>query len=94
MFSLFALVAFASAQTKTITGKVTDPKGDAVPSATVMVKGTRTSTSTGNDGTFRLAVPSNATTLVISSVGYTSTEVSISGDVVNATLEVANEALN
>ena len=94
MFSLFVLVASASAQTKTITGKVTDPKGEAVPSATVTVKGTRTSTSTGNDGTFRLAVPSNATTLVISSVGYTSAEVSISGDVVNATLEVANEALN
>ena len=65
-----------------------------VPSATVTVKGTRTSTSTGNDGSFRLAVPSNATTLVISSVGYTSTEVSISGDEVNATLEIANEALN
>jgi TonB-linked SusC/RagA family outer membrane protein len=94
MFSVFVLVAVASAQTKTITGKVTDPKGEAVPSATVTVKGTRTSTSTGNDGTFRLAVPSNATTLVITSVGYTSTEVSISGDVVNATLEVANEALN
>ena len=94
MFGVFVLVAVASAQTKTITGKVTDSKGEAVPSATVTVKGTRTSTSTGNDGSFRLAVPSNATTLVISSVGYTSTEVSISGDVVNATLEVANEALN
>ena len=94
MFSLFVLVAFASAQTKTISGKVTDSKGEAVPSATVTVKGTRTSTSTGNDGSFRLTVPSNATTLVISSVGFASTEVAISGDVVNATLEVANEALN
>lgn len=94
MFSLFVLVAFASAQTKTISGKVTDSKGEAVPSATVTVKGTRNSTSTSNDGSFRLTVPSNATTLVISSVGFASTEVAISGDVVNATLEVANEALN
>ena len=94
MLSLFVLVAVASAQTKTVSGKVTDTKGDPVPSATVTVKGTRTSTSTGNDGAFQLAVPTNATTLVISSVGYTSTEVSITGDVVNATLDIANEALN
>ena len=31
MLSLFVLVAVASAQTKTITGKVTDQKGEAVP---------------------------------------------------------------
>jgi iron complex outermembrane receptor protein len=95
MLSLFVLVAFATAQTKTVSGKVTDSKGEGVPSATVTVKGTKTSTTTGNDGTFRLAVPSNASTLVISSVGYTTQEVSITNsENVDVTLEVTNEALN
>ena len=66
MLSLFVLVAFASAQTRTVSGKVTDSKGDGVPSATVLVKGTKVSTTTAADGSFTLnGVPANASTLVI-----------------------------
>jgi TonB-dependent starch-binding outer membrane protein SusC len=94
MFSLVVLVNVSLAQTKTVTGKVTDSKGDPVPSATVTVKGTKTSTTTAADGSFRLSVPSGSNTLVISSVGFTSQEVSISGDAVNVSLETKNAALN
>ncbi len=78
--SLLLLVAgIASAQTKPVTGKITDENGSAVPGATVQVKGTSTGTATGADGTFKLNVPATATTLVISFVGYVQQEVALAG---------------
>jgi TonB-dependent starch-binding outer membrane protein SusC len=94
MLSLFVCVALATAQTKTVTGKVTDSKGEGVPSATVSVKGTKVSTTTGADGSFSLNAPTSAKTLVISSVGFTSKEVSITDGAIAVTLETQNAALN
>jgi TonB-linked SusC/RagA family outer membrane protein len=69
------------AQNRIITGKVTDDKGNAIPNASVIIKGTATGTSTDNTGSFSLSVPANAKTLVISSVGMGEKEVSLtSGD--------------
>lgn len=66
------------AQDRTVTGKVIDSKdGSPVSGASVQVKGTRTGTSTRPDGTFSLSVPSSATTLVITSVGFDRQEVAI-----------------
>ena len=73
-------VQVVSAQDRTVTGRVTDSKdGSPVSGASVQPKGTRTGTSTRSDGTFSLSVGSNVTTLVITSVGYESQEVSVSG---------------
>ena len=95
MLSLFAIANISLAQTKTVTGKVTDSKGDPVPSATVTAKGTKTSTTSGNDGSFRITVPTGSNTLVISSVGFTTREVSISGkEDVSVSLETQDAALN
>ncbi|TWI83126.1 iron complex outermembrane receptor protein [Lacibacter cauensis] len=94
MLSLFVFVAFATAQTKTVTGKVTDSKGEGVPSATVAVKGTKVSTTTGPDGSFSLSAPTSAKTLVISSVGFGTKEVSITDGPMAVTLETQNAALN
>lgn len=79
--TLFVLIVqVASAQDKTITGKVTDSKdGSPVVGASVQPKGTKTGTSTKADGTFSINVGPNVTTLVISSVGYDSQEISITG---------------
>jgi iron complex outermembrane receptor protein len=72
------LVITTQAQNKTISGKVTDAKdGSPLVGASVVVKGTTVGTQAGADGTFKLSVPSSATTLVVSSVGYGSQEVSI-----------------
>jgi TonB-dependent starch-binding outer membrane protein SusC len=66
------------AQSKTITGKVTDSKdGTPVVGATVQPKGSRNGTSTGADGSFSLTVAANTTTLVITSVGFDRQEVSV-----------------
>lgn len=77
-FLLFSTAALA--QTKVVTGKVTDAKdGSAVPNASVLVKGTKQGTQTAADGTFKLTVAQNVTTLTISSIGFTTVDVSIAG---------------
>jgi len=74
---LFAI--FSHAQTKTVTGKVTDSKdGSPLSGASVVAKGTSTGTQTGADGSFKLTVPSATKTLVISFAGFGNAEVNIS----------------
>jgi TonB-linked SusC/RagA family outer membrane protein len=63
-------------QTRVITGKVADEKGDPVPYATVNIKGTQTGAVADGNGMFSL----NAQTgdvLVISAVNFTTAEVSV-----------------
>ncbi len=66
------------AQNKTITGKITDTEGVGLSNATVSLKNSTIGTTTATDGTFSLTVPANATTLVISSVGFAPQEIDIS----------------
>jgi TonB-linked SusC/RagA family outer membrane protein len=72
---LFTQSAFS--QTKTITGKVLDPQGAPLQGATVVVKGSKSGTSTDAAGSFRLTVPDGAKTLVVSSIGYGNQEIDI-----------------
>ncbi len=74
--ALFMLCAICSwAQTKTVTGRVTDQRnGQPLPGVTVTAKGTNVSTTTQPDGSFTFGVPDNATTLVFTSVGFGAVE--------------------
>lgn len=67
------------AQQRTITGRVTDDKGEPVANASVTVKGTTIGTTTKNDGTYSIGAPAGAKTLVISSIGMASEEILIGG---------------
>jgi iron complex outermembrane receptor protein len=67
------------AQQKTVTGRVTDSQGNSLPGVSVVAKGSRSGTQTGSDGSYSLSVANNVNTLVFSSVGFGSQEVSISG---------------
>jgi TonB-linked SusC/RagA family outer membrane protein len=72
---------------KVITGKVIDDKGNPVPNASVLVKGTPVGTATKADGSFSITVPPGATTLVFSSVSMATQELVIGpGNVVDAQL--------
>ena len=74
-------------QVKRITGQVTDETGQGLPGANVIEKGTTNGTSTDASGNFTLSVSDGATTLTVSSVGYTRQEVTIgSGSVINVKL--------
>ena len=89
---LFAIVA--QAQTRTISGKVTDAKdGSPLAGVSVVVKGSKVGAQTAGDGTYRISVSSNAT-LVFSSVGFGDKEVALGANSsVNVSLAATNEQL-
>ena len=67
----------AVAQNQSVSGKVSDEKGEGLPGVGVAVKGTTVGTTTDVEGKFTLALPENAAVLVLSSVGMKSMEVEI-----------------
>ena len=77
---LWAQTQVGAAQSRIVSGKVLDEKGNPVPAASVQIKGSRRGTSTTSDGVFSISVPATARTLVISSVNFTSREVPVSDD--------------
>ncbi len=64
---------------QTITGKVTDAKNNPLQGVTVLVKGTKIGTSTASNGTFTLPNAPQTGTLVFSSAGFATQEISITG---------------
>ncbi|MDQ0109853.1 iron complex outermembrane receptor protein [Chitinophaga terrae (ex Kim and Jung 2007)] len=91
---LLTLQHVVFAQNRTVTGKVTDNSGVAIPGATVQVKGTSSGTTADANGAFKLTVPANSNTLIVSFIGFTSQEVSIANkSSVNVQLVQANTTL-
>ena len=81
VFVITALfVAFwASAQNVAVKGRVTDSStGEAIPFASIQLKGTFTGSSTDADGIYSLSVPSDGV-LIFSSLGYLDKEVAVQG---------------
>lgn len=92
---MLVLCAATALAQRTVTGKVTDDKGNPVANASVMVKNTSTGTVTNEDGSYSLTVPANARTLVFSAVDMAETEMSIgTQSVINASLKAADKALD
>lgn len=75
------------AQQKTITGTITDNKGETLIGVSVIAKGATTGTITDLDGKFSLAVPSNTNALIVKYIGMKDKEVSITGSVVDIVME-------
>ncbi|WP_176146086.1 TonB-dependent receptor [Parapedobacter luteus] len=72
---------------RTVTGRVTDTNGTPLEGVTVSVMGTAIATTTDNEGTYRLVLPSEVGTIVFTIVGYARYEAdSSSGDVINVSL--------
>ncbi len=62
----------------TVTGKVTDDKGNALPGASIKIKGSSKGTSTNETGVFTITV-TDAAILVVSYVGYEAQEIAVGG---------------
>jgi Ca-activated chloride channel family protein len=60
-----------------ILGTVTDQSGNAIAGVSIVIKGTTTATTSDANGNFSISVPSLQTVLVISGVGFETTEVKI-----------------
>jgi len=62
-----------------VAGNVSDTKGQPIPGATVMVKGTTTGITTDIDGNFQFSISVDAKTLVVSFVGMKTQEMDMTG---------------
>jgi TonB-dependent starch-binding outer membrane protein SusC len=91
VFSFLSLFAFA--QQRKVTGKVINSTtGQPVEAATVTGKVSKVATLTSAQGDFSLTVPSNETTLIISSVGFEMEEVSLAANAGEISVLLRNTA--
>jgi len=67
----------AFAQERTISGKVKDDNGEGLPGVNILEKGTSNGTVTDIDGSYKLTVSNQGTTLVFSSIGFVTEEIAI-----------------
>jgi hypothetical protein len=89
---LFTIQALAQ---RTISGKVTDDKGNPVANVSVAAKGTTSGTTTSVAGTYTITVPSSAKILIFSSVDMATVELSIgTQSVINASMKFEDKLLS
>lgn len=95
LLSICISAGIATAQSgRTVTGVVKGDNGKPVADASVVVKGTTIGTTTDTKGIFTLkSVPASATTLVVSSTNFESTEVAIGSGAVSVTLKATSDEL-
>jgi TonB-linked SusC/RagA family outer membrane protein len=62
-----------------ITGTVKDAKQQAIPGVSVKLKGTNQGTSTDVNGNYRISLPLGTETLIFSSIGFETQEITVSG---------------
>jgi TonB-dependent starch-binding outer membrane protein SusC len=93
---LLAFLGFAFCmQAQTVTGKVTDKKGEVVPGVTVTVKGTKNATSTNSQGVYTLNNVGADAVLRFTGAGFTTQEITLSGrSSVNTEMEASVGNLN
>ena len=78
---------FVMAQSRAVTGKVTDAGGNGLPGVSVTVKSSTNGAVTDGNGAYSVNVPSGKTALVFSYIGYVSQELEIGSKTqINVTL--------
>ncbi|MES2850403.1 MAG: SusC/RagA family TonB-linked outer membrane protein [Bacteroidota bacterium] len=93
LLAIFGFTALSLAQT--VTGTVTDKKGEPLPGVTVTVKGTKNATSSNNSGVYTLNNVGADAVLVFTGAGISRQETAVGGQAsVNASLETSVGNLN
>ena len=94
---LLLCIAFVSqAQTKTISGKILDEKGNPVVGASIVVKGGKSGTTTDATGHFSFVAPAGTTAVTVSYIGYASQDLDVttSSNDVSISLQPTNSNLS
>ncbi len=87
--TLLLLMAFYAKTNHTITGRVTDAQGNAIPHVSISYNNGQALSTTGADGKYSIKVPSLTGKLSFSSIGFNSLEVEISN---RTTIDVIMQA--
>lgn len=77
-----------------VRGKVMDSNGEALPGASIMIKGTTIGTSTDFDGNYSITIPNNASHITYDFIGYETKTLPISKNVINVVLKESAMALD
>jgi TonB-linked SusC/RagA family outer membrane protein len=92
---LLLMAMVSQAQTKTISGKILDEKGNPIVGASVVPKGGKGGTTTDATGHYNLVAPSGTTTVIVSYIGYAPQELDITSSTdVSVSLKPDNSTLN
>ena len=96
---ILIMLAFRPIRSHTITGTISDERGNPLPSVIISLKGSSNSTISDSKGGYHITVSSASGVLIFSSVGYISHQENISGrSVINVSLKtvklVTQEILN
>jgi TonB-dependent starch-binding outer membrane protein SusC len=73
--AMLLITTFAFAQAR-LTGKITDSAGNGIPGVSILVKGTKSGSTTDASGNYSVTAPANSS-LVISSIGFKTQEVKV-----------------
>lgn len=83
-----------TAETIVLTGRITDPTGESIIGANIMVKGTSVGTISDADGHFSLAGVKRGAVLMISYIGYKNQEVIANQNCLDIVMEEDSKTLN
>ena len=91
--AILLTIPFASfAQSKTITGKVTNQSNDPIPLATIQQKGSTNAVTSDENGMFSINLTGNNPAILVSSVNYTTREISVGNRItINVELQGSGE---
>jgi TonB-linked SusC/RagA family outer membrane protein len=93
LLSMFFIFIVSAQAQKKVSGTVLS-EGSPLPGVNIVIKDTNVSVSTGFDGGFSINAPANATTLVVSYLGFTTKEVAITGQEMQISLVDEVKTLN
>ncbi|WP_429378789.1 TonB-dependent receptor [Mucilaginibacter sp. UYCu711] len=89
------LERLAAAAPIIVKGAVTDEKGEVLPGATIIIKGTEVGTIADKDGNFSITSPTTTGIMVVSFLGYVTQEIPINNQSkIDVKLVMANKTLN
>ncbi len=87
-------LSFGQGNGITISGKITDSKGESLPGVNIILKGSQGGTVSNTEGSFNLKVPNEKAVLVFSYVGYVGQEIEVgSRSNINVTLSENDKTL-